>query len=83
MSSATRIVALRYAMIATGLILVFGIYRLTQLWPSGWSWGAGRSHYIAMIIGVYATLGACLIAAAKDPAETGHFLGDLPARRAA
>ena len=108
MSSATRIVALRYAMIATGLIFVFGIYPLTQLWPSGWSWGAGHSHYIAMIIGVYATLGACLIAAAKDPlasrsliwftvwsstvhagvmaaeavmdpAETGHFLGDVPA----
>lgn len=38
------------------------------IWPSGWSWGGDpHSHYPAMIIGIYATLGAFLVMAAKDP----------------
>jgi hypothetical protein len=67
MTSQTRITALRYAMIGTGAIFLFGIFPLTRLWPSGWSWGTEHSHYLPMILGVYATLGACLIAASRDP----------------
>jgi Family of unknown function (DUF6632) len=67
MTRTTRIAALRYAMIGTGLIFTFGIFPLTRVWPGGWSWGVGHSHYLMMILGVYATLGVCLIAAARDP----------------
>jgi hypothetical protein len=43
------------------------IYPLGVVWPSGWTWGQGHSHYLMMIIGVYATLGVFLLLAAKDP----------------
>jgi hypothetical protein len=59
--------ALRVALAVVGLIFVFGFYPLTKLWPSGWAWGHGSSHYLAMIIGVYATLGVFLLLAARDP----------------
>ena len=39
------------------------------MWPSGWTWGQGHSHYLMMIIGVYATLGVFLLIASKDPAR--------------
>jgi hypothetical protein len=58
---------LRIALVVVGLIFVVGIYPLTVLWPSGWSWGHGPSHYLAMIIGVYATLGVFLLIAAREP----------------
>jgi len=67
MTSATRLTSLRYVLIATGLIFAFGIYPLTQIWPSGWSWGAGPSHYRMMILGVYFVLGLFLLAASRDP----------------
>lgn len=67
MSDETRIACLRYALIAFGLTFIFGIYALGIVWPSGWVWGQGHSHYLMMIIAVYATLGAFLIAAARDP----------------
>jgi hypothetical protein len=67
MTTATRLTYLRYVLIATGIIYVAGIFPLTRLWPSGWSWGTGHSHYLPMILGVYATLGAFLLAAARDP----------------
>jgi hypothetical protein len=58
---------LRYAMIAIGLIFIAGIWTLSVVWPSGWSWGMGPSHYWPMILGVYATLGIFLIRASGDP----------------
>jgi hypothetical protein len=67
MTEATRITALRYTMIATGAIFTFGILPLTQLWTKGWSWGVGHSHYLPMILGVYATLGVSLMWASRDP----------------
>ena len=36
-------------------------------WPSGWIWGQGHSHYLMMIIGIYATLGVFLLIASQDP----------------
>jgi hypothetical protein len=57
MSDETRLYWLRIALIVFGLTAMFGIYPLTLLWPSGWAWGHGHSHYLMMIIGIYATLG--------------------------
>jgi hypothetical protein len=58
---------LRIALIVVGLIFVFGIYPLGIVWPSGWTWGHGHSHYLFMIMGVYATLGVFLLIASRDP----------------
>jgi hypothetical protein len=62
-----RLTYLRIALIAVGLTFMFGIYPLGVVWPSGWTWGHGHSHYLMMIIGVYATLGAFLLLAARNP----------------
>src|SRR5258708_18379040 len=67
MTEQNRLQALRIALIAVGATFVFAIYPLTILWPSGWSWGQGHSHYLMMILGVYATLGVFLMLAARDP----------------
>jgi len=67
MSDANRLFFLRIALIATGLIFIFGIYPLSVVWPSGWAWGHGHSHYLMMLLGVYATLGVFLLIASKDP----------------
>jgi hypothetical protein len=67
MTGSTRIAPLRYSMIAIGVIFIFGIKTLAWVWPSGWTWGVGHSHYLPMILGVYATLGVFLIWASRDP----------------
>lgn len=67
MSDATRLVLLRIALIVIGLTFIFGIYTLGIVWPSGWTWGHGHSHYLLMIIGVYAPLGVFLLIASRDP----------------
>ncbi|HYO04947.1 MAG TPA: DUF6632 domain-containing protein [Mycobacterium sp.] len=66
--------ALRIALVVVGLIFVIGIYPLTVLWPSGWAWGHGSSHYLVMIIGVYATLGVFLLLAVRDPLANGSLI---------
>lgn len=58
---------LKIALLAVGLIFIFGIYPLTIIWPSGWSWNMGQSEYLQMILGIYATLGVFLILASRDP----------------
>jgi hypothetical protein len=68
MSDAHRLLYLRIALIVFGLTFVFGIYPLGLVWPSGWAWGHGHSHYLMMIIGIYATLGVFLLVASRDPA---------------
>ncbi|MDB6061971.1 MAG: hypothetical protein JWM78_2074 [Verrucomicrobiaceae bacterium] len=68
MNEIDRIKYLRIALMIVGLIFTFGIWPLTVVWPSGWSWHAeGRSYYLEMIIGIYATLGVFLILAARNP----------------
>ena len=69
MPDPTRLRYLRIALIVFGVIFTFGIYPLGLVWPSGWTWGHGHSHYLVMIIGVYATLGVFLMIAAKDPLQ--------------
>ncbi|MBI3635429.1 MAG: hypothetical protein HY216_04290 [Candidatus Rokubacteria bacterium] len=60
---------LRIVLVVVGLIFIFGIYPLGVVWPSGWTWGQGHSHYLMMIQGVYATLGVFLLLAAKNPLQ--------------
>jgi hypothetical protein len=67
MSDANRLLYLRIALIVIGLTFIFGIYTLGVVWPSGWVWGQGHSHYLTMIIGVYATLGVFLLIASQNP----------------
>src|SRR5712692_12016831 len=69
MANGNRLAALRVVLIAVGLIFTFAIYPLGVLWPSGWTWGQGHSHYLMMIIGVYATLGIFLLIASRNPLE--------------
>jgi hypothetical protein len=67
MSAATRLFYLRIALIVIGLTFIFGIYPLGIVWPAGWTWGHGHSHYLMMILGIYATLGVFLLLASRDP----------------
>jgi len=67
MSDANRRFFLQIALVVFGLTFIFGIYGGGIVWPSGWAWGQGHSHYLMMIIGVYATLGVFLIIASRNP----------------
>lgn len=68
MSDADRTKYLRIALVVVGLIFIIGIYSLTIVWPSGWAWHAtGRSEYLEMILGIYATLGIFLLLASRNP----------------
>ncbi len=74
MTDAARLLYLRVALILVGLIFLLGIYPLGMVWPSGWAWGVGHSHYHLMIVGVYATLGLFLLMAAKNPAANTSLI---------
>ena len=74
MTDAARLFCLRVALILVGLIFLLGVYPLAMVWPSGWAWGVGHSHYHLMIVGVYATLGLFLLMAAKDPAANTSLI---------
>ena len=53
-----------------GLIFIFGLLPLIHFWPSGWAWhDHGRSEYLEMIMGLYATLGVFLFIAARSPRQ--------------
>jgi hypothetical protein len=69
MSDTTRLKYLRFSSQVIGIIFTFAVYPLTILWPSGWAWHTGESHYLTMIIGIYATLGIFLFIASRDPFE--------------
>ena len=67
MSETDRLKFLRVALRTFAVVFVLGVYPLTVLWPSGWSWHAGQSEYLQMIIAIYATLGIFLWLASSDP----------------
>src|SRR5512133_581439 len=68
MTEADRIKYLRIALLVVGIIFILGLWSLTIVWPSGWAWHAeGRSEYLEMILGIYATLGVFLMIASRDP----------------
>jgi hypothetical protein len=69
MNDTTREKFLKMALVAFGAIF-FLIYPLGLVWPSGWQWHGGEGrYYLQMICGVYAVLGAFLIAAAREPSQ--------------
>ena len=71
MSETSRLKYLKVALVVVGVTFAVGLYTLMialpSLWPSGWTWHSGHSHYPWMIVGVYATLGIFLLIAARDP----------------
>jgi hypothetical protein len=67
MTESDRARYLRLALLLVGLIFIVGIYPLTIIWPSGWSWHTGQSEYLQMILGIYATLGVFLLIASRNP----------------
>ena len=69
MTDLERLNYLKLALRVVGVIAIFGIYPLTILWPSGWSWSSGRSEYLEMIIAIYATLGVFLLVASRNPSR--------------
>lgn len=69
MSTAPATRKLSLVLRLVGFIFIAGIYPLTILWPSGWSWLPAQPMYLQMILGVYATLGVFLFRAAKDPMQ--------------
>ena len=74
MSDANRLFYLRIALIVFGLTFIFGIYPLSIVWPSGWTWGHRHSHYLMMIIAIYATLGVFLLFASRNPAANKSII---------
>jgi hypothetical protein len=64
---AARLRALRWALVAVGLVMIVGLLPLTRVWPSGWRWDPDNQLYLQMITGIYATLGVFLIIAARAP----------------
>jgi Family of unknown function (DUF6632) len=75
MSDAQRLHFLRIALIVIGLTFIAAMYPLGIVWPSGWTWGHGHSHYLMMILGVYATLGVFLVIASRDPEAHASIIG--------
>src|SRR6476646_9851738 len=74
MDDVTREKLLKIALVGFGAIF-FTIYPLGLIWPSGWQWHGGHGqYYLQMICGVYAVLGAFLIAAARHPSERRSLL---------
>jgi hypothetical protein len=67
MAETDRTRYLRIALRLVGVTFIVGIYALTVIWPSGWSWHSGHSDYLQMILGVYATLGVFLLVASRKP----------------
>jgi uncharacterized protein DUF6632 len=74
MDNVTREKLLKIALVVFGAIF-FTIYPLSLIWPSGWQWHSGHGeYYLQMICGVYAVLGAYLIAAARNPSENRSLI---------
>jgi len=67
MSERQRTQALRWSLVAVGLVFIFGVALLMRIWPSGWQWQPNQHEYEQMFQGVYATLGVFLLLAAREP----------------
>jgi hypothetical protein len=67
MTSEARETYLKAALVVFGAIF-FLVYPLGLVWPAGWTWHGGQgAYYFQMICGIYATLGAFLLAASRNP----------------
>ena len=69
MTETDRLKYLKLALRVFAAVFVLGVYPLTVLWPSGWSWHLGQSEYLQMIIAIYATLGIFLWLASSNPEQ--------------
>ena len=76
MNETDRLKYLKLALRVFAAVFVLGVYPLTVLWPSGWSWHPGPSEYLQMIIAIYATMAVQSIA---NTQHFGHLYGDVPA----
>ena len=75
MDTLVRVKYLQIALVVIGLIFIVGVWPLTVVWPSGWAWhGEGRSEYLEMILGIYATLGVFLLMAARNPLQNTSLI---------
>jgi uncharacterized SAM-binding protein YcdF (DUF218 family) len=61
--------ALRIALIAVGVVYLFGLYPLTVLWPDGFMWMPRQAEYEQMILATFAVLGVFLLLASRAPSE--------------
>lgn len=68
MDEAKRTQLLRIFLVLFGIVFIL-VYPISLVWPSGWTWGHGYSHYYPMIVGVYVVWGIYLIIASRNPAE--------------
>lgn len=60
---------LRIALVAVGLVYLFGLYPLTIIWPDGFMWMPRQAEYEQMILGTFAVLGIFLLLAARAPSD--------------
>ena len=68
MERAKQLQYLSLALRVFGAIFIVGIpLMMMVIWPAGWSWEPRQPEYEQMMMGIYATLGAFLIMAAKEP----------------
>ena len=67
MSDSTRVRGLQVALVISGVLFIFAVFPLMQVWPAGWRWNPNQTKYEQMIIGIYATLGVFLLIAAANP----------------
>jgi hypothetical protein len=67
--------ALRIALIAVGLVYVFGLYPMTVIWPDGFMWMPRQAEYEQMILATFAVLGVFLLLASRAPAEHRSLIG--------
>ena len=65
MTDTDRIKYLKIVLVVVGLTFMFGIFLLSIVWPSGWSWGQPES--LQMIMGIYFVLGVFLLLASRNP----------------
>ena len=69
MELASRLRALKVALLLTGVAFAVGVPLLTQLWPAAWMWEPRQSEYEQMIVGIYVTLGVFVLLAARNPLQ--------------
>jgi hypothetical protein len=73
MDKAKKEQLLRLFLVIFGVIFIL-VYPISLVWPSGWEWGGGYSHYFPMILGVYATLGVFLLIASRNPEQHNSLI---------
>ena len=66
---------LRIALIAVGLVYLFGLYPLTVIWPDGFMWMPRQTEYEQMILATFAVLGIFLLLASRAPSEHRSLIG--------